>query len=456
MNLNRLNALDRVAGGLAASLVFIIVLTIGAGNWAGVRVSMAGSDEHGQVGPFGPISFSFSETVDKPAAQSLFSIRPSIPGSFEWPDSKTLRFIPLAPLRPDTDYHLSLAPGNLGKDGLLLRSEHDWLVRVRQPRIAYLASVNNEVGLWTVDLQGKSSRLLGDLNKAIFDFDAAPNGEYLVFSVINDKQGLDLWYVDRDGRSLHILLDCGADRCTTPAISPDSRQVAYTRESAPITPSMPFGAPRIWILNEQSGEDRALYADPQSIGYGPAWSPDGRYVTSYDGIQHVIHVAALGSGDQTSLTSNMGDALSWSPDSGNLLFTNVEDTVDGSRTMVDLASFSNGEVANLIGKLDDHDYQYDALAWSPLGDRIALGLQPNANDPAQAIWLMNSTLLEGQAIANQQDVSYHAPRWDPWGIALLFQQFRLKGDYNPEIAFWQPGFPEPQVVAEGLSPHWLP
>ena len=40
--------------------------------------------------------------------------------------------------------------------------------------------------------------------------------------------------------------------------------------------------------------------------------------------------------------------------------------------------------------------------------------------------------------------------------ALVFQQFRLKGVHKPEVAIWMPGFDQPQVLAEGLMPHWLP
>jgi Tol biopolymer transport system component len=195
---------------------------------------------------------------------------------------------------------------------------------------------------------------------------------------------------------------------------------------------------------------------PPGWHFVPAWSPDGNRITSYDGVQQVIHVVTLDSGEQIDMNSNTGDALTWSADGTRLMFTNIEDTPNGSRTMVNMADFSNGEISNVVGKQDDRDYQYDALAWSPSGSRVALGLEPRADDPAQAIWLMNTDLQDGQMIANESDTSYHAPRWDPWGIALVFQQFRLNGSYAPEIALWEPGLSKPRVVAQGLSPRWLP
>ncbi len=65
-----------------------------------------------------------------------------------------------------------------------------------------------------MDTAGKSARQLGNFDKTIIDFDVAPDGEYIVFSAINNKQGIDLWYLDRSGTSLRLLLDCGADSCS--------------------------------------------------------------------------------------------------------------------------------------------------------------------------------------------------------------------------------------------------
>jgi dipeptidyl aminopeptidase/acylaminoacyl peptidase len=320
MKIRTLQPLDLAAGGLALALVVIISVVVLIGTWEGVQVNILTADENGEIGPLSSIMLKFSEPVNQAIVQSLFSIQPKTPGKLEWVDTKTLRFSPLEPLQPGADYQIRMNAGYLGNNSLLLRFNHLWVLHVRQPQIIYLASVNNAIQLWAVNPDGKNPHRLGNFNKAIFDFDAAPNGEYLVFSALNDKQGADLWYVDRNGNSLHLLALCGADRCTSPAISPDGQQVAYTREAAPITPSMPTGAPRIWVLNVQSGEDRPLYSDPQIIGFGPSWSPDGKYITSYDGVQAVIRVVSIATGEQFTLPSATGgDTPTWSPDSKSIL-----------------------------------------------------------------------------------------------------------------------------------------
>ena len=112
MSQRRFQPLDRTAGGLSAALIMMISLTILAGVWEGVRVNLTGLDEHGEIGPYAPIVLSFSDPVDQKAVQSLFSIQPNIPGSIEWPDPKTLRFVPLKPLQPDIDYRITLEAGH--------------------------------------------------------------------------------------------------------------------------------------------------------------------------------------------------------------------------------------------------------------------------------------------------------------------------------------------------------
>ena len=50
-----------------------------------------------------------------------------------------------------------------------------------------------------------------------------------------------------------------------PAISPNGARIAYSREAAGPGPDLPFGSPRIWVLDLQSGQNSAVYADQQII-----------------------------------------------------------------------------------------------------------------------------------------------------------------------------------------------
>jgi len=456
MSQRRFQPLDLTAGGLSAALIMMILLIILAGVWGGVRVNLTGLDEHGEIGPYAPIVLSFSDPVNQKAVESLLSIQPKIPGSIEWPDSKTLRFVPLKSLQPNTDYHITLEAGSLGNNSLLLRKKYSGTIRIRKPQIIYIATINKKTQLWIVDTAGKTARQLGNFDKAIFDFDVAPDGEYVIFSAINNKQGIDLWYLDRSGTSLRLFLDCGMDSCTMPSISPDSRQVAYARATAPLTPAMPIGAPRIRVVNVETGEDHPLYADPQIIGFEPGWSPDGKYITSYDGVQELIQVVSVQSGEQFNLPSATGDMPSWSPDSKTILFTDVAQDSSGARTQIKMANVDTGEISIWIGKNDNRDYQYSDLAWSPNSQDIVLSMRQPTDFISRGLWMAQLDVLGGPMIAQDPNYVYDALKWDMWGNGLIFQQEKLKGGYTSEIDLWSKGMMEPLVLAQGASPHWLP
>ena len=459
MKLRILQPLDLAAGSLAVALIIIIGVVILVGTWEGIQVNIITTDQSGEIGPLSSILLKFSEPVDQTIAQSLVSIRPNAPIKFDWVDAKTLRFTPLEPLQPNTDYQIKMNAGTLGNKSLLLRFNHLWTLRVRQPQIAYLVSVNNNNQLWAVNVDGKSPHRIGNFDKAIFDLDAAPNGEFLVFSALNDKQGADLWYVDRNGNSLHLLVLCGGDRCTSPTISPDSQQVAYTREAAPITPSMPIGAPRTWVVNIQSGEDHPLYSDPQIIGFGPTWSPDGKYITSYDGVQAVIRVASIETGEQFTLPSATGgDTPAWSPDSQSILFTDEATSADGSSswTEIKMANVATGDISIWIGKNDPQDYQYGELAWAPNPDEIIIGLRLPPDFTSRGLLLVSPDDPGGPTVAHDPQFIYQTPKWDPWGNEVLFQEEMITGQHTTNIAVWEAGMMEPRVVAQGTWPHWLP
>jgi Tol biopolymer transport system component len=255
---------------------------------------------------------------------------------------------------------------------------------------------------------------------------------------------------------MRLLLDCGADRCSSPSISPDSRQVAYTRETAPLTPSMSTGAPRIRVVNVQAGEDHPLYADPQIIGFGPGWSPDGKYITSYDSVQELIQVVSVQSGENFNLPSATGDIPSWAPDSKTILFTDVAQDTSGARTQIKMANVDTGEISTWIGKNDVRDYQYSDLAWSPNSQAIVLSMREPPDFIARGLWMAQPDVLGGPMIAQEPNTIYDSPKWDLGGNELIFQQEKLKEGNISEIDLWTKGMMQPFVLGQGASPHWLP
>jgi len=447
--------LDTAAGGVLVFLTAALGLAILLGAQAGIRVSMIlpGQD---QIAPFQKIKLTFSEPVDPKMAESFLSIQPPMDGRIEWLDPRTMQFSPSRPFEPGVDYRVSLSPGILTADGKMLKNEQSWEVRVRNPLIVYLLTAENQSGLWTMDLdQNPAQRLTPDTIKVI-SFDASSDGEFVIFTSVNEQGGIDLWRVSHAGGDAAILLDCGRDRCTTPAISPNGARIAYSREAAGLGPDLPFGSPRIWVLDLQSGQNSAVYEDRQILGYGPSWSPDSQKLASFDGLADQIRMLDLTDNQQYIFPSNTGGPITWSGDSTKLLFTDIQQKEIGLVTRVRLADLALDDTTTLLGENDDQDYSYYSLAWSPVEDVIVLGFRMSDDQPAQVLWLFDPGILDGIIIASQPEYTYSSPRWDLYGKALVFQQFKLRGAFKPEIGLWKSGFSEPLTLAEGLMPHWLP
>ncbi len=444
---------DKAALGVLALLALALVVTILLGAQAGVRVSATLPE---RIAPFQKITLTFSEPVNPQMAEALFDIQPAVDGQIEWLDSRTLTFSPIHPFELAADYRLSLRPGILTEDGAELKREQSWQMKVREPLVAYLLTGEDQSAVWAIGLNGEPAQRLTPEGVKVISFDASHDGEFIIFPAANEQKGIDLWRVSRSGTDAALLLDCGLDRCTMPAISPDGLRIAYSREAAGPSPDLPFGSPRIWVLDLQNGSNNAVYADQQVLGYGPAWSPDSQKVTSYDGLADQIRMFDLATSQQFAFPSNTGGPISWSADSAKFVFTDIQQGENGLRTRVRLADLSLNDTTTLIGEYDERDYSYYSLAWSPAEDSIVLGFRMSEDAPAQVFWLFDPGILDGIVIADEEGYTYNSPSWDPWGEALVFQQFKLKGKFKPEIGLWKSGFTEPLILGEGLNPQWLP
>jgi Tol biopolymer transport system component len=448
-------SLDALAIGLMLVLAAGIGLVILLGGQIGIR-GTADLPEGGLVGPFQIVTLNFSEAVDPDLAEALWMIQPSVEGRFEWPNPGTLRFTPSRPFSLDTDYKLTLRPGVITSNGRELKRAQTWTFRVREPLAVVLRSANGDSGLWAVALDGVTSHRLTSESVKIISYDAARSGDYLVYCSANKQGGIDLWRVSRAGGDDALMLDCGLDRCTAPSISPDGTRVAYSREAAGPGPDLPFGSPRIWMLDLANNQNSPVYEDQQVICYGPSWSPDGTRLACFDGLADQLRILDLTSSEQFIFPTGTGDTTTWSPDGTLFLFTDMEQDENGLRTQVRRADLTINKTDILIGAGDARDYSYSSLAWSPAGDQVVLGLRIAEDKPGESLWLFDPVILDGPMIANADETTYNAPTWNPWGSALLFQQFKLRGAFKPEVGLWTAGDIEPRLLTDGLMPHWLP
>jgi len=446
---------DTVALSVMAVLAVVIGVVILLGEGAGVRVR-TDVPVDGIVGPFQKVTFTFSDKISAEIASGLISLDPIHEGYLESLDDYSVRFVPLKPYEQGTTYTFKVIPGEINSTTREVKDVHNWQVQVREPRVAYVISAEGQSGIWSMDSFGRGAKRLTDETVKVLSFDVAQSGEFIVFSSQNQNGGIDLWRVSREGGDASLLMDCGFDRCTTPVIAPGDVRIAYSREAAGPTPDLPFGSPRIWVVDLENGANQAVYEDQSILGYSPTWSPDANRLASFDGLTDFINMIDLRTGEHLLFPSTTGGPVTWSPDSTRFMYTTFDQTEQGGRTLVKLADLTTSETLNFIGEKDQYDYSYYSVAWSPREDRAVLSLRAAEDQPTKILWVFDPSLLDGIVIAGDMDYTYNSPQWDAWGSALLFQQFKLKGQYAPEIGLWQEGATQSAAIGEGIMPQWLP
>ena len=233
-------------------------------------------------------------------------------GYLEWVDTYNMRFVPIRPFEQGVTYTLKFEKGEVETNGREVKKELTWEFKAREPLVVYLQADQTSSSIWAVDLNGNPPKRLTDETLKVISFNAAHIGEFIVFTALNEQGGVNLWRVSREGNDAFLLLDCGRDRCTTPAISPDGLRIAYSREAAGPSPELPFGSPRTWTLDLQSRQNTPVYENQQILGYNPSWAPNSNKLASYDGLSDQIHVLDLRENTQTIFSSNTGGPVTWS------------------------------------------------------------------------------------------------------------------------------------------------
>jgi Tol biopolymer transport system component len=120
-----------------------------------------------------------------------------------------------------------------------------------------------------------------------------------------------------------------------PVWSPDSTQIAFYRwsflEGAGIGGGIDLeGDPGLWLVGLDGQPARQLFGftDLPQFSEAPVWSPDGQWIALNIGNESETDVWVVSSltGEGVNISGLPGQemAITWSPDSQSLLFTNID------------------------------------------------------------------------------------------------------------------------------------
>ncbi len=459
--LQRLDRFDRFVLGVIGALALAIVLVVTLGDRVGAQVSLARPEAGAALGAQGAIRLTFAEAMDAASVESHFSIEPPVPGAFQWSD-RAVTFVPAKPYARGATVTVRLAAGALTQTGRQLLADRSWALNVREPAIVYLsASQDTPRELWRIDPTTLETLQLSHTDGRVFDFAAAPDGETVVFSVMNDQNGTDFWQVDRAGSGAKVLLACGADLCSGASWSADGTRIAYSREPSGLAPGAPKGPPRVWTFSLVDGQTAPLYQDTQIIGYSPAWSSDGTWLGMVDNSSSAIRLLRLADQKELLLETQQGTMGTFAPDGSRLIYTTLTfDDATAPQPFTTVMSADLGPAGGLTPILG-RDYSladYGTPAWSPDGQWIALNQRTTNSGPSKQVWRMRPDGSEATAITHDAENTYAGYRWSPWSDALVIQRFPLNKAYaTPEIVLWSAVDGSIKLLAQNASlPEWLP
>jgi eukaryotic-like serine/threonine-protein kinase len=247
---------------------------------------------------------------------------------------------------------------------------------------------------------------------------SAPSGSKIVF--VSDREGPDpighlgrqeIYIMNPDG-SDQMRLTNGEFRDNSPALSPDGRKVAFSRQID--------GGIDIFLMNaDGTGETRLTKLAPTHLGaMRPAWSPDGTWIAFQSYVRpdvYLINVDGTGLLNLTNHPSPDGCAA-WSPDGRRIAFVSVR---EGRPTLYVMnADGSNPVLLSVENDVKPGGGFWPAPAWSPDGRRIAFVSDRDGNHEIYTIDPDGKTLVR---LTDNAAEDAH-PSWSPDGRQIVFHR----------------------------------
>ncbi|MBN1439377.1 MAG: PD40 domain-containing protein [Anaerolineales bacterium] len=437
------------AAGLAAAFLILAPRVVSFSPAAGAH-----------TGSFAAVEVRFSVPMDSECAADHFSVEPDIAGELTV-TGDTLRFAPHNPWPAGAEVRASIAAGACSARGLPLLFGSSWTFSPSLVRIAYLPVDQSSGGrLMAVPADGGEPAVLASAAAPIREYDVSRRGDFAVFTAGSSGRSAQLWRTSLDGAEAELLLDCGEDACSDPAISPDGSAAAFVRRATGAGAAE--ADPSVELIDLAGGEIRRLSAEGHAAD-SPIWSVQG-WLSYYDGTSGAIVVDDL-AGGRTLIPNATGSPWSWLPDGSALVFAevfvNLEGEIEGAASDVYHRLFWVEVKTNRRKELSGTARADDSSpAVSPDGTKLAFAR--NFFDarwtPGRQLWVMDLAGGALKRLSDSPEYGHSSIRWSPDGARLAFMLFHetAPGD-PPEIWRLNADGADPlRLVVGGYLPRWLP
>jgi dipeptidyl aminopeptidase/acylaminoacyl peptidase len=196
-----------------------------------------------------------------------------------------------------------------------------------------------------------------------------------------------------------------------PQLSPDGRQVVYTREW--IDKVNDRHASEVWIMDADGSRNRFLLD-----GSSPSWSPDGTRVAFVkegdpQGAQVFVRwMDAEGAVSQVTRLTENPSSIRWSPDGEWLAFNMLDEAPTDPAWRLDMPDRPDGADWTAPPRIVERlNYRRDGSGWSPVGFRH--------------IYVVSASGGTARRITSG-DYDHGAPEWMPDGQSIVFSGLRME------------------------------
>jgi hypothetical protein len=464
-------------GAVALAAMAVLLLLLFAP--AGVRVrSVSPAAGDAQVAITAPLLLAFSDTMDSQSVETHLRFEPEASGRLEV-EGRLVTFWPRPAWEPGRAYTVTLEAGMSAASGRALAEERTWSFDTRSPQLLYLgrpgsvlsgeeprqlfvAPVDAGGGEGVSQPAGSAGRQLTAHPEGVWDYAVHPQGEAIIYSVLREDGGSDLWRMDADGDNQRLLLACPDMACLHPAWSPDGRVLAYEqREIWADAPNLDPKAGRLWLLDLERNSERPLF-DYDVPLHSPLWAPQGQRLAYLSPLASGVEVLDLPTGELLQFPNEWGGAPTWSPDGQHLALSEL--MLAGEALVVHLLRIDvdEGELVQLGG--EEMMVQDVSPSWSPGGGWIVFGRQFLDGErwtPGRQIWLARPDGSEAYPLWEEPMADHYGFAWRPDAGALAYVRNDLSAGTQPvpQVEVWVLDLMrrEPTLVAQGaVLPGWLP